>query len=249
LKFTLVVSITLNALLASLVLFLANRLGYLGRAMVAFGLDPISLPTDILVSRPEWQDEVKNQISVTRNQRYDVCLLGDSISSGLGNSFGSKIFNFAITGMSTISQIEQLKLLIAAQIKCNTVLLAIGTNDAAYRSTDEQFVRNMKTILRISKNQMDTRKFVILPAFYSTIAASHDLKISGPLHRVNRINELIQDIAVQEKALFMKDGLEALYEGQALKQSLTTDGVHLNSDGEKIYRDALLKVIFHLSTS
>jgi lysophospholipase L1-like esterase len=242
-KFTLVISLALNGVLACLVLFLANRLGYLGRVMVALGVNAGGLPTDTLASRPEWQDEVKNQVSVVQNQRYDVCLFGDSISSGLGNSLGSKTFNFAISGMSSVSQIEQLKLLIPAQVKCNRVILAIGTNDAAYRSTDEQFVRNMKIILAIAKTQMDTRKFVILPAFYSTVKASHDPSLAGTLHRVDRINSLIQDIAAQENALLVKEGLEALYDGQALKQNLTIDGVHLNSDGEKIYRNLLLRMI------
>jgi lysophospholipase L1-like esterase len=244
-KFALVISLALNGVLACSVLFLANRLGYVGRAMVALGVNTGDLPTDTLASRPEWQDEVRNQVAVVRNQHYDVCLLGDSISSGLGNSLGSKTFNFAISGMSSVSQIEQLRLLIPAQVKCNRVILAIGTNDAAYRSTDEQFVERMKTILAIAKNQMNARKFVMLPAFYSTVKASRDPSLAGPLHRVNRINTLIQNIAAQENVLLTKEGLNALYDGQALKQNLTTDGVHLNSDGKKIYRDVLLRIIAH----
>ncbi len=246
-KLTLIVSIALNVILSCLVLSLANRLGYLGRVMVAFGVDAISLPTDTLATRPEWQDELKNQVFAAQNQRYKVCLLGDSISSGLGNTLGSKAFNFAIAGMSSVSQLEQLKQLISAQVRCGTVILAIGTNDAAYRSTDAQFVKNMKVIIALARTQMDTQKIVILPAFYSTVEASHDPSLAGPLHRVNRINGLIKNVAVQEKALFMNDGLEALFKDQALRQNLTTDGVHLNSDGEKIYREALLKIIARLS--
>jgi lysophospholipase L1-like esterase len=247
-KLTLSISIALNAVLICLVLFLANRMGYLGRIMVALDLDGVILPTDTLASRPEWQDEVKTQLSLAHHQRYDVCLFGDSISSGLGNTLGNKTFNFAIAGMSSISQIEQLKHLIPAQIKCNAVILALGTNDAAYRATNEQFVKNMKAIIALAKTHMETQKFVILPAFYSTVEASHDPTLAGPLRRVNRINTLIQDIAVQEKSIFTNDGLQALFEGQALKHSLTTDGVHLNPEGEKIYREALLKAIARVSS-
>jgi lysophospholipase L1-like esterase len=246
-KLTLVLSIAVNIMLGCLTLSLANRLGYLGRVMVAFGVDTAGLPTDTLATRPEWQNELKNQVFAAQNQRYEVCLLGDSISSGLGNTLGSKTFNFAIAGMSSVSQLEQLKQLISAQIKCGTVILALGTNDAAYRSTDAQFVENTKAIIALARTRMDTQKIVMLPAFYSTAEASHDPSLAGPLHRVNRINGLIENIVVQEKALFMNDGLEALFQNQTLKRSLTTDGVHLNSDGEKIYREALLKIIARLS--
>lgn len=245
-KLTLILSLALNAALFCIVLALANRMGYLGRILVALGTDNAMLPTDTLASRPEWQGEVKMQVFAAQGHRYDVCLFGDSISSGLGYTLGDKGFNFAIGGMSTVSQLDQLKPLVAAKVKCRAVILAIGTNDAAYRVTDQQFVKNMKAIMAIAKAQLETQKFVILPAFYSTIAASQDPTLAAPLPRVNRINRLLQEIAVQEKASFTAAGLQPLFEGQALKQSLTIDGVHLNPAGEKIYRGALLKAIASL---
>jgi lysophospholipase L1-like esterase len=162
---------------------------------------------------------------------------------------GEGSFNFAIAGMSSVSQMEQLKALTEAQVKCKTVLFALGTNDAAYRSTDGQFQKNVKVIIAQVKAQLGTQTIVMIPAFYSTIEASYDPSLAGPLHRVNRINGLIEKIAAQEKAIFIKEGLEELFEGQALKQTVTTDGVHLNPDGERIYRAALLKMISLVSSS
>jgi lysophospholipase L1-like esterase len=93
---------------------------------------------------------------------------------------------------------------------------------------------------------MGAQRIAMIPAFYSTVEASHDPSLAGPLHRVNRINGLIEKIAAQEKIVVMKDGLEGLFEGQTLKQTLTTDGVHLNPEGETIYRAALLKMMYRL---
>ncbi len=246
-KLALIGSMACNVGLACAVILLANRMGYLGRMMVALEMSPLGLPTDTLADRPEWQEEVKNQLSIAQNQRYKVCLFGDSISSGLGNAaLGQKTFNFAIAGMSTVSQLEQFKMLTAAQVKCGAVLLAIGTNDAAYRSTDAQFVQNMRAIITQAKTQLNAQTVAIIPAFFSTVEASHDPSLAGPLHRVNRVNALMRDVATQEKALSMNDGLEALFEGQALKQTLTADGVHLNPEGEKIYREALVKMTARL---
>jgi hypothetical protein len=84
-------------------------LGYLGRVFVALNANALELPTDTLTSQFWWQDDVKDQISVTQKKNYAVCLFGDSISSGLGNTLGNNTFNFALGGMSTISLVEQLK--------------------------------------------------------------------------------------------------------------------------------------------
>jgi lysophospholipase L1-like esterase len=50
-------------------------------------------------------------------------------------------------------------------------------------------------------------------------------------------------VASTEKVLISNSGVQLLYNGQALKENLTTDGVHLNEDGKKIYREALLKIL------
>jgi lysophospholipase L1-like esterase len=249
-KLALILSVGLNVALACAVLLLANRMGYWGRLFVAFNFNnPSGLPTDTLASRPEWQNEVKSQLAIAQNQHYKVCLFGDSISSGLGYSLGEESFNFAIAGMSSVSQLEQLKRLTAAGVKCETLLMALGTNDAAYRVTDGQFEKNMKAIVAQARTQMGVKAVAMIPAFYSTVEASHDPSLAGPLHRVNRINGLIEKIAAQEKMIVMNDGLEGLFEGQALKQALTTDGVHLNPDGVSIYRAALLKMLSRLASS
>jgi hypothetical protein len=182
-KLALTVSITLNVFLACAVVLLANRMGYVGRIWVALDLNnPSGFPTDTLASRPEWQHEVKRQLAIAQNQHYKTCLFGDSISSGLGYSLGEGSFNFAIAGMSSVSQLEQLKRLTAAGVRCETLLMALGTNDAAYRVTDGQFEENMKAIVAQARTQMGAQKIVMIPAFYSTVEASHDPSLAGPLH-------------------------------------------------------------------
>ncbi len=127
------ISIFFNLTLLITLLSLTYKMGYLGRAFVALNANALDLPTDTLSSQPWWQDDVKYQVIVTQDRQYTACLFGDSISSGLGNTLGDNTFNFAIGGMSTISLIEQLKMLTAAKVKCHQAIIAIGTNDADYR--------------------------------------------------------------------------------------------------------------------
>ncbi len=238
----LLIGCTFLTILLLALLSYAYRMGYLGRLLVLINANFIELPTNILSSRSWWQKEVKHQAVVSQNRQYKVCLFGDSISSGIGNTLGKRTYNFALPGMSTISLIEQLKDLTAVNVKCRKAIIAIGTNDADYRTMNYQFIRNMKQIISIVK-QMEANPVILLPAFYSTVAASHDITRAGTIERVEEINALIRQVASIKQVLISDLGIHLLYNGQALKENLTIDGVHLNEDGIKIYREALLKIL------
>lgn len=75
----------------------------------------------------------------------------------LGNTLGDNSFNFAISGMSAISQLEQLKFLTAVRVKCDRAIVALGTNDAIYRTMDGQFVHNMHQIISNVKKDMGAK--------------------------------------------------------------------------------------------
>ena len=234
-------SVYLNLTLLFVLLSL-TYIGYLGRVFVALEANALELPTDTLSSKSWWQDQVKYQAIITHNKQYDVCLFGDSISSGLGNTLGNNTFNFALSGMSSISLVEQLKRLTAAKVGCNQAIIAIGTNDADYRTMDNQFIKNMKQIIATVK-QMGANRVVLIPAFYSTFEASQNPSMAGTIENVEEINALIRQVAVSEKVVISQEEIQPLFKGQALNENLTTDGVHLNADGKKIYRQALLKII------
>ena len=174
-------SIFLNILLLSVIFLYAGKHGYLGRTLVMANANYLELPTDTLSSQSWWQDEVKYQVMVTQNRLIKTCLFGDSITSMLGNTLGNDAFNFAIGGMSAISQLEQLKFLTTAKIRCDRAIIALGTNDAIYRTMDEQFIQNMRQIIGTVKKDMGAKQVVLLPAFYSTVEATHDVSVAAPI--------------------------------------------------------------------
>jgi lysophospholipase L1-like esterase len=199
-------------------------------------------PKDNLSSTLLWQLEVQYQRLATQGKQYESCLFGDSITAELGNSLGDRTFNFALDGLSTISLVEQLKLLSPAHIKCQKTIIAIGGNDAWYGLSDELFSQNLKESIDLVR-AMGTQQIVLIPAFYSTVKASFDPSIAAPLKRVEEINALIDKIATLEKIPLEREGIQPLYENNALKENLTTDGDHLNAEGLEIYRQALLKIL------
>lgn len=197
---------------------------------------------DNVAAIPWWQDEVQYRLNLTRNQQYNNCVFGDSITSGLGNTLGDRTFNFALSGMSSVSLLEQLRREWSAGVNCRQVIIAMGTNDAEYLINNDQFVNNMRQAIALSR-QLQASRIVLLPAFYSTIAASQNIDMAGPITRVNEINGLLQQVATSEQVSFLNGRLQPLYQGQALREDLTSDGVHLNAKGRIIYRNVLLQLL------
>lgn len=199
-------------------------------------------PKDQLSSTIWWKLVIQRQRRLTQNQQYKVGLFGDSITAPLGNSLGQEIFNFAITAMSTRSLVEQLKVLMDSQVKCETAIVAIGSNDAWYDINDEIFVQLMKEAVYLLQ-LMGATKIVILPAFYSSVAAAKNPFLAGTLARVEEINALLRQVAVTENVEFADKEIEVLFENKAMKANFTVDGVHLNSLGLRAYRQVLLELI------
>ena len=199
-------------------------------------------PHDRLPMIPAWQTLVAYQAIVSEGQHYQGCLFGDSISSALGNSIGERRFNFAIGGMSSVSLIEQLQTLVTQKVRCQTVIVAIGTNDAWYQIDDEPFKQNMTQILTLVRS-LSAEQIYVLPAFYSTVAASHNPELAGSIQRVDEINKLLKDVTIAQHVPIESTILDSLFEKKALKESLTIDGVHLNATGQAIYRKVLLQLL------
>lgn len=224
-----------------LVINLPEALAILNNASLLGNSDSVP-PTDNLSSTLIWQLEVQYQVIATQGKQYQSCLFGDSITAELGTSLGEKNFNFALNGLSTISLVEQLQRLIPAKVKCDKAVIAIGGNDAWYGMSDELFTDKLKKAIALVRN-LGTQQVFLIPAFYSTIAASLDSNLAAPLKRVEEINELINQVAAIEKVPVAAQGIQALYENNVLKDNLTTDGDHLNAAGLEIYRQALLELL------
>lgn len=199
------------------------------------------IPVDQVSSTSWWQNSVKRQITMTKDKHYEGCLFGDSISSSVGNTLGKNNFNFAIGGMSTVSLIEQLQRLIPIHVKCQKAIVAIGTNDAWYDISDDMFISNLEKVIRLL-HSIGIQQIFLVPAFYSTVSASYDPRLAGTLSRVDEINDLIHQVAIIENVEVETESTQTLFKNHSLKESLTTDGVHLNQEGIKIYRQALLKI-------
>ncbi|MBD1845294.1 SGNH/GDSL hydrolase family protein [Cyanobacteria bacterium FACHB-63] len=229
------------------------RLGYLiGFALLVgspYMLPAVSFPranassrVDKLTSANWWQSKVSSQITASAGKRFNGCVFGDSISSGLGNTLGQSNYNFSMGGMSTVSLLEQLRKLKAGNVRCEKVAIAIGTNDAMFSIRDRDFKNNLRQIVTLSRG-LGASEITLLPAFYSTVEASQNPDAAGTLDRVDQISALIRQVAVEQDVKLLADGIPQLYRDHSLKAELTPDGVHLNESGKNIYRQVLLNLL------
>ncbi|MBW4418370.1 MAG: SGNH/GDSL hydrolase family protein [Myxacorys californica WJT36-NPBG1] len=213
----------------------------LGMTGLLTGLSMATPHADNLPSSAWWRLKVQGQANAVHDRQFKGCLFGDSISSGLGNSLGQSTFNFAIGGQSSVSMLEQLKMLYASNVQCRKAIIAIGTNDAWYVIDNRAFTNNLRQSIAIVR-AMGATEITVLPAFYSTIAASLDPSKAGPIERVDEISALIQQVADQENVQLDGSDLQPLFNDHSLKSALTSDGVHLNDSGKRIYRQVLVKL-------
>lgn len=200
-------------------------------------------PKDNLSSTPLWQLEVKYQQFATQGKQFQACLFGDSVTAEMGNTLGKDTFNFALNGISGISLVEQLKLLIPTKVKCEKAVIAIGGNDAWYGLSDSLFATKLQESISLVRS-LGSHQIFLIPGFYSTVAASKDPSISATNSRVKEINTVMNQVAVKNNLPLEIQEVELLNENDALKENFSSeDGAHLNNDGISIYRQALLKII------
>lgn len=200
-------------------------------------------PKDNLSSTSLWQISVQYQGFATEGKEFSACLFGDSVTAELGESLGEGTFNFALNGLSGISLVEQLKLLIPNKIKCEKAVIAIGGNDAWYGLSDTLFANKLQESISLVQ-KLGSHQIFLIPAFYSTVAASNDPSISATNSRVKQINKVMNQVAVKNQIPFEIPEVESLNQNDALKDNFSSeDGAHLNNQGINIYRQALLKIL------
>jgi lysophospholipase L1-like esterase len=216
---------------------------FLAALLVVFGLYAISNRSmaEVRADRLSQRSQVQAQAD-SQKQQYAGCLFGDSISSGLGNTLGEGVANFGRGGLSSVSLLDQMNALDSMNVQCQKVVIAIGTNDAWHSIRDDDFVDNLKQAVFLAR-QMGATQITLIPAFYSTVAASRNPSIAGTLDRVDEINKLVQKVAASEKVAIVTSELQPLYSQRSLKKELTFDGVHLNDKGKKIYHQVILKIL------
>lgn len=257
-------SLTVNAVLLLLLLQMGMRQYWLQRAVVlmqapsavaqAFTVSAPSLGTRHQLNYPQWVDLLAQEaqaVAVQKPEHLSV-LLGDSISLWFPPDLllpGQVWLNQGISGENSAGLLQRLDLL--DQTDPDTILVMIGINDLLQGVEDDTILQNHRQIMQYLKSAHPDTEIVvqsILPhAGEKATWEGRDRLLSIPNQRIQLLNQQLAAIAREEGIEYLDlYPLFADLQGN-LQMNLSTDGLHLNTDGYWVWRSGL-QMYFYYAT-
>ncbi|MBD1913057.1 G-D-S-L family lipolytic protein [Leptolyngbya sp. FACHB-16] len=221
-------------------------------ASQSFTVSVPSLGTRHQLNYPQWVDLLAQEaqaVAVQKPKHLSV-LLGDSISLWFPPDLllpGRVWLNQGISGENSTGLLQRLDLL--DQTEPDTILLMIGINDLLQGVDDETILHNQRQIVQYLKSAHPDAEIVmqsILPhAGEEATWEGRDRLLAIPNHRIQLLNEQLAEIAQEEEIEYL-DLYPLFADSQGnLQMNLSTDGLHLNTDGYWVWRSGLQMYFYY----
>jgi len=193
------------------------------------------------VASPEITDHFHRMLRYHRRMDGNVperavIFIGDSITQGLCVSAVTPLsVNYGIGSDTTFGVLQRLPDYKSIE-RASAVVLAIGINDIRRRSNDE-IIENYRTII----GQIPKTTPIVLSAMLPLDEESRDEWQGRNQSRIRDLNSSIENLATADNRLFFVDAGPLLVDasGNLADKYHDGDGVHLNSEGNTIWIDAL----------
>jgi len=192
--------------------------------------------------RPGSYDLKVGQFRSYPNSAKDIIFLGNSITANvdwmelLGNT---NVRNRGISGDISFGVLERLDEV--TEGKPAKVFILIGINDISRNIPDSFIISNYRKIIeRIKKESPATRIYfqTLLPVNNEfTQFKNHYNKDGHILH----VNEELKKLAAKEKITLIDLYPHFLGADKKLDKKYTADGLHLNAEGYKVWKEILIK--------
>lgn len=240
-KVLVVLSLILNLIFVSCFIFIIGKKG--GISYVSAKIkNTISKDSQSKKLFPYYYDR-KDLFSHLKIKNNDIVFLGDSLTdyNEWAEAFSNpSIKNRGIAGDRIWGVYDRLDEITVGQPK--KIFIMIGINDIGALESNNSIIDYYDKIIKnIERNSPDTKIFVesLLPVnSKKNIEALPKVKNS----EIIDLNKKINTLAKKENINFVN--LYPLFEKNGeMNSSLTTDGVHLNSEGYKIWENAISKYI------
>lgn len=197
----------------------------------------------------------KDAVRETNPVSLKILTLGDSngaLADGWVNQLkkirsGDTILNISVSGntigfnnngqrsLNTLANIRSYLDQAYKNLKrIDAVIIILGTNDckAVFKDSVSVVPQNMRKILQEIKQNPESLRdkpaiFLVTPPPFGPDEMLQD-KYKGGLERITWLNEKLADIALEENVIFINTFSVLL----PVFKSLSSDGVHLNADGQ-----------------
>jgi len=209
--------------------------------------EPTQLGTRHLLNYQQWVALLQQEAEVAATQKPEhlSILLGDSISLW----FPAQLLppkrtwlNQGISGETSAGLLERLALIDRTQPE--VIFVLIGINDLIRGMKDETILANQQLIIRYLRQVHPQTKIVmqsILPhGMDKATWEGRDRLLAIPNTRIVALNEQIKAIAKAEGGVYLD--LYPLFadDNGNLNPELSSDGLHLSTQGYKIWRNAII---------
>lgn len=186
----------------------------------------------------QWQSLLAREAEVmaaSQGRNRLTVIVGDSLSLWLPTEFLPRDrfwLNQSISGETTAGMLQRLHYF--DHTHPTTIQIMAGINDLKNGASDAQVVGNLRQMMVQLHRQHPQARIVvhsILPTRWGSL----------PSDRIRRINQQIAVVASQQGAEFV-DLQDAFTDDQGvLNRAFTTDGLHLSSQGYRIWQFAMLR--------
>ncbi len=185
------------------------------------------------------------EVLATEQPKNLAILIGDSISLWFPNDLlppDQTWLNQGISGETSAGLLNRLDVLDKTQPE--VIYMLIGINDLIRGEKDETILANQQLIIRYLRKVHPQTKIVvqsILPHGADQATwEGRDRLLSIPNSRIQELNKQLKAIAKDESVIYLD--LYSLFADTSgnLKPELSTDGLHLSTQGYLVWRNALL---------
>lgn len=177
-----------------------------------------------------------------------IVFLGDSLTDGCEWNELLSINvaeNRGISGDKTYGVLSRLDNIIASNPQ--KIFIMIGINDIAEGRSTESIVSDYDNIITIIKNRLpNTEIFIqsVLPVNYEQYRYSYNENVFlQDSNKIPYLNNEIKAMATKHSANFIDLYKVMVTKENSIKKEVTNDGIHLNGEGYKTWRETIKEYI------
>ncbi|WP_290540684.1 serine hydrolase [Alistipes sp.] len=178
--------------------------------------------------------------------RDDIVMLGNSLTEN-GGDWSARlerehVVNRGIIGDEAMGVYDRLHLILPSQPA--KIFLMIGVNDLSHDLTSEEIARRVEMIVERIRQESPATKLHVQSLLPFNESFRRYKRLDGKEAMVAEINTLLKAVAKRHNAKYID--LYPLFctkGGHTLPAEYTTDGLHLNEEGYRIWAKALRKYL------
>jgi len=174
-------------------------------------------------------------VEQTKNKKFDLCFLGDSITDGWPRDMFNKYYgkynpvNFGIGGDRTENVLWRLKNGELLGTSPKVIVLLIGTNNSGMNTAEEMAV-GIAFVVKVLRAGCPKSKILLLGVFP---------KRDMTLEKTRAVNALVSKLDDGKVVRYLDVGAKLLDENDAFKEGVLRDAVHLTPKGYEIWAETM----------